>query len=223
MKKIILKSIAFITLIVCVFTVFGCKGKPDYFAYISDLRKDIFVGENDDFGVTVWAGARETPYASDGIKNETALCITLKVVRKTEKKDKITATIYYDSNEYKKDLEYHPVKSAMSASLNVNVLPEKTITIKLEYGDESCTLTLDSALNDDTIPYAEALNKAVSYCDDYIKKHTENNKFNAEISVRLLAENGNNYYYIGFVGTNGEKKAVLIDGENGSVLAKKDN
>lgn len=223
MRKVLFKIGLFIALAVCVLTAFGCGKTPDYFAYIGDLRKDIFIGENENFGVTVWAGARENPYASDGIKCETTLCLTLKVVRKTEKNDKITATVYYDDNEYKKELEFHPVKSAMSASFNVNVLPEKQLTVKLDYGDESCILTLNSALNDDTIPYAEALNRAVKYCDDYIKKHTEKGKFNAEISVRLLAENGNNYYYIGFIGTDGEKKAVLIDGETGSVLAEKNN
>ena len=94
----------------------------------------------------------------------------------------------------------------MSASVNVNVLPEKQVIIKLLYGSEICTITLNSALNSNTVSYFDAVNKAVDYCADYIKNHTEN---------------GNNYYYVGFFATDGEKKAVLVDGETCTVLAEK--
>lgn len=222
MKKIF-NLIVLITISALLTSACACAKKPDYSAYISDLRKDIFVGENDDFGVTVWSGARETPYASDGVKNETLLNLTVKVVAKQEKGDKIAATVCYDENEYAVDLKFHPVKSAMSASVNVNVLPEKQVIIKLSYGSEECTITLNSALNSNTVSYFDAVNKAVDYCADYIKNHTEKGKFNAEISVRLLAENGNNYYYVGFFATDGEKKAVLVDGETCTILAEKNN
>ena len=111
----------------------------------------------------------------------------------------------------------------MACSFDVNVLPEKQVVVKLIYGDQTCTLTALSALNEDTIPYTEALKRATDYCAEYITSHTENGKLKAEISVRLLTENGNNYYYVGFTATDGEKKAVLIDGETGSVLAEKNN
>ena len=222
MKKLI-TIIAIITLVISAASLFACKTKIDYFSYVSDLRKDVFVGENDMFGVTVWAGARENPYASDGIRNETSLNLTIKVVCKKETGDKITATVAYDENEYTRDLSFHPVKSAMATSFDVKVLPEKQLTVKLDYGEESCTLTLDSALAEGTVSYTEALEKAAEHCADYVKRHTEKGNLKAEISVRLLAENGNNYYYVGFTATDGEKKAVLIDGETGSVLAEKDN
>lgn len=221
--KITVKIIAIIALAMSALSLFACKTKIDYFSYVSDLRKDVFVGENELFGVTVWAGARETPYASDGIRNETSLNLTIKVVCKKETGDKITATVAYNENEYTRDLSFHPVKSAMSTSFDVKVLPEKQLTVKLDYGEESSTLTLDSALSDDTVPYTVALEKAADHCADFINRHTEKGNLKAEISVRLLAENGNNYYYVGFTATDGEKKTVLIDGENGSVLAEKDN
>lgn len=222
MKKISIKLLLIV--IPCILTIFAaCNPKPDCFSYISDLRKDVFVAEDETFGVVVWAGARETPYAADGIKNETRLNITVKVTAKKETGDKITAVIAYGDNEYTQDLAFHPVKSAMACSFDVNVLPEKQVVVKLIYGDQSCTLTAISALNEDTIPYTEALKKATDYCAEYIEKHTENGKLKAEISVRLLTENGNNYYYVGFTATDGEKKAVLIDGETGSVLAEKNN
>ena len=188
MKKLI-RIIAIITLIISVASLFACKTKIDYFSYVSDLRKDVFVGENDMFGVTVWAGARENPYASDGIRNETSLNLTIKVVCKKETGDKITATVAYDENEYTRDLSFHPVKSAMATSFDVKVLPEKQLTVKLDYGEESCTLTLDSALAEGTVSFNKALEKAAEHCADYVKRHTEKGNLKAEISVRLLAEN----------------------------------
>ena len=126
---------------------------------------------------------------------------------------------YYEKNQYKIIAYSHPLHSYSFCRLQ----PEKQVVVKLIYGDQSCTLTALSALNEDTIPYTEALKRATDYCAEYITSHTENGKLKAEISVRLLTENGNNYYYVGFTATDGEKKAVLIDGETGSVLAEKNN
>ena len=39
----------------------------------------------------------------------------------------------------------------------------------------------------------------------------------------LLCENGKNYYYVGFICDKGLKKAYLIDGVTGEVIAEKDN
>lgn len=199
----------------------SCTKEPDYFSYVSDLRKDVFIGENENFGVIAWSGARETPYAADGVPQKTALDITLKVTAKREYGDRITAKINYDEYEYAAPLSFHPVKSAMAASVTVDVLPKKEMTVTLIYGDEQETLSLSSALRDNTISYTEALEKGVKHCSKFVKAHTDGDKFNAEISVRLLAEKNNNYYYVGFVAKNGEKIAVLLDGETGEVLAEK--
>jgi len=223
MKKTALLITALLVASVFICALCGCNGKPDYYSYVSDLRKDIFVGENDLFGVVVWAGARENPYASDGVKNPTKLNLTIKVTQKSETGDKITAEIAYDEYRFVKELSFHPVKFAMASSFDVNVLPEKQMTVKLIYGDQSTELTLTSALNENTVAYSKALDSACNYCGDFIKRHTKKGKLEAEITVRLLAENGNNYYYVGFVGADGEKKSVLLDGENATVLADKDN
>lgn len=220
MKKHAKKIIALLLSLTCALLI-SCTQEPDYFSYVSDLRKDVFIGESENFGVIAWPGARETPYAADGVPQKTSLNVTLKVTAKREYGDRITATIRYDEYEYTAPLSFHPVKSAMAASFTVDVLPKKEISVTLIYGDEQETLALPSAMREGTVTYTEALEKGIKHCSKFVKAHTDGDKFNAEISIRLLAEKSNNYYYVGFVAKNGEKIAVLLDGETGEVLAEK--
>lgn len=220
MKKY-LKAVAVALSFTAIALFCSCNTKPDYYSYVSDLRKDVFIGENDDFGAVAWAGTREKPFAADGVAQKTSLNVTVKVTARKEYGDRIEATINYDENEYTAPLSFHPVKSAMCASFDVDVLPKNQIVVTLVYGENQTSVTLNSALNENTISYTEALEKAIKHCSKFVKEYSEKDKFNAEISVRLLSEKGNNYYYVGFVAKSGEKTAVLLDGETGDVLAEK--
>lgn len=217
-----LKKIAFLPLLFAFILVFSsCYSQPDYLSYVSDLRKDLFWGENETFGVIVWAGARETPFAEDGIKNETALCLTVKITQKEETGEQLGIKITYGDKTYENKTKFHPVRSACMCEIPVNVLPEKELTAQIIYGEKTQTLTLTSKLADNTIKYSEALKKATDDAAAFLKKNTENGKLKAEITVRLICENNRNYYFIGFVSEQGEKIAYLIDGENATILAKK--
>lgn len=217
-----IKKVTALTLLMLlfVFTV-ACNSKPEYFSYVSELRKDVFAGENEQFSVIVWAGAREQPYAADGIKNQTSLSLTVKITQKQETGDNLGVTVKFDDKVYQTKTGFHPVKSALCAEIGVDKLPEKQLVVEIAYGENSDTITLESKLSEGTISYNDALNRAVEKASDFLKANTKNGKLNAEIAIKLLCENNRNYYYVSILSVTGEKRAFLIDGETGDVLAER--
>lgn len=217
-----IKKVTALTLLtfLFVFTV-ACNSKPEYFSYVSELRKDVFAGENEQFSVVVWAGAREQPYAADGIKNQTNLSLTVKITQKQETGDNLEVTVKFDDKVYRAKTGFHPVKSALCAEIGVDKLPEKQLAVEIAYGEKIDALTLESKLLEGTISYNDALNRAAEKASDFLKANTKNGKLNAEIAIKLLCENNRNYYYVSILSVSDEKRAFLIDGETGDVLAER--
>lgn len=220
----ILKNV-FISLILCTLTLplLACNSKTDYFSFVSELRKDLFIAENSTVSVLLYSGAKESPAIFDGVKNDTGLLVGIKVIFNEEVSSPVTATVCYDQKNYEIPLEFHPVKRALAGKTNVSALPEKSVDITLRYGENEVTLTAESQLKQDTITYTKALEVATNDAKDFLKENTKGGVLQAEIVVRLLCENDKNYYYVGFITCEGLKLAYLIDGKTGEIIASKQN
>lgn len=211
-----------LTLIIACFFC-GCNSKPDYLSYVSELRKDIFVGEKDNFCVVVHLGSKESPALFDGVKNQTVLLLTFKVTQKEEVGSQIFIKFKTGDKEYEQALAFNPVKSTLSCEVEVNSLPEKSLDVEVIHGENSTIVTTTSKLQPSTISYTKALEIAVGESTEFLKEHTSGGILKCEIVIRLLCENERNYYYVGFVCEQGLKRALLINGETGEVIATKKN
>ena len=201
----------------------ACKQTPDYLSYVSEFRKDVFCGEKDNFSVVVFAGSKEKPATFDGDKKDTFLFLTFKVMQKEECGSAITVNFEIGDKKYSQQLQFNPVKSTLSCDVEVAALPEKNLTVELIFGENSTVITTYSKLNEDTVKYTDALNKAIEKAQPFLKEHTKDGVLKAEIVVRLLCENDKNYYYVGFVCEEGLKQAYLIDGKTCQIIAEKTN
>ena len=210
-----------LTVFIVPFILSACNTEPDYFSCVSELRKDVFVGEQDNFSVVVYAGTKESPALFDGIKQNTVLCLGFKIIQKEEVGSQLTIKFTVNNKNYTAPLTFNPVKNTLFCDVEVSALPEKNFEVEICYGEKSTVVSTASQLNDNTINYSKALESAVSKGRDFLKEHTEKGILNAEIVIRLLCERGKNYYYVGFICEKGLKRAYLIDGSNGEVIAEK--
>jgi hypothetical protein len=211
----------FLTLFIIPFTLSACNTQPDYLSYVSELRRDVFIGEKDNFCVVVYAGMKESPALFDGIKQNTTLCLGFKIIQKEETGSQLTVKFTINNKNYTAPLTFNPVKSTLFCEVEVSALPEESLEVEICYGDKSTVITAASQLNENTISYTKALESAVKKGADFLKDHTKKGVLQAEIVIRLLCERGKNYYYVGFICEKGLKKAYIIDGENGEVIAEK--
>ena len=222
-KVFIAVELAVICVLVVMATLSACNSKPDYLSYVSELRKDVFIGEQDNFYVVVYAGSKESPATFDGIKQDSLLCLGFKIIQKEDIGSQITVKFNVGDKQYSAPLTFNPVKSTLFCDVVVSALPEKNFTVEVCYGEESVTVNTVSQLNENTVSYTRALESAASKGEDFLKEHTQKGVLKAEIVIRLLCENGKNYYYVGFICDKGLKKAYLIEGSTGEVIAEKDN
>lgn len=220
MKKA-LCSLICILAVAAAFPLFSCDKRIDYFSYVSELRSDIFTGEKDNYCITVYAGMKEKPFAHDGVANDTALTLTVKLITKEKINEAVTVKLSYDGKEYTKTLEYNPVLTTVSADITVEALPQKKLQATLSHGETVETIQLSSLRLDDSANYTQALKAATDKASEFINKNSTGANFKGEICIRLLCEGDKNYYYVGFILNDGLALAYLLDGKTCEIIAEK--
>ncbi|MBQ7408219.1 MAG: hypothetical protein IJW13_02985 [Clostridia bacterium] len=223
MKKVLTFAFCLILSISTAIFAVACNSSPDLYSCISELRKDTFVGECEHFNLTIYCGAKENPSAFDGVKNPTSLFVTLKVTQSQATHENLTATFTVGEKQYSAQLKNDNVKNCLTAELTVSALPEKALEVTIYNDQTSAVINATSILRSDTVTYTQAVNSAGEKAKDFIKQNTVKGILKAEIIVRLLNQDSNNYYYVGFVTAEGLKQAYLIDAKTGNVIAQKIN
>ena len=65
MKKLLIPAVCCLPLL---FSAGACKTETDYFDFVSELRNEIYVYQDDTVSVKIYRSDKETPYALDGVK-----------------------------------------------------------------------------------------------------------------------------------------------------------
>ena len=224
MKNLYKKILAILAAVsLCFGVLISCKNNLNLDGYISQLRLSVYEGENQNFKATIYAEKREVPFNADGIIGEIKNALIIKVEFLNGSPDDVNATISYGVEKYETALTYNPVSQKSSANIYVQNLPTlSSVNVEITSGDSSEKLTLSSVIFDNTITYTEALNSVVNANKEKMETLFSSSGGAAEIHVRIILGDGKNYYYVGVVEKGGKTTAYLIDGEAGSVLAKKE-
>lgn len=198
------------------FALSACGGgEINYTDYISEKRDRVYLYEDDNLTVKVQLTSRESPYLSDGYKGDMQdICEIF--VKFSQSPENVTATLGESGGE----MSYMSVTDSFYLSFAA-----------AEIGDSaSVTLTCDGTerqidatgvLYDGVITCEDALESARQYDGDLFAALTNGNNFEGEIYVRLLADEGKCYYYVGVIDREGNTSAYLVDGENGNVIAER--
>ena len=217
MKKLVFS--VFILLTACFFlTSFGCAEENFYLAYVSDLKQDLYFGTANGVNFTACYGFREEPFVNDGKVGEKVYGYTFKLdivpdeIRRslelTVRKETYSAIFIVDNatNEYKAFVE---IKNHF----------EKEFDIIFVCGSEKTPVTLTSRIPENCIGYERALGLLAEKQQPLLNAYTKDNRFNAEIYMRIFIKNDSPYWYVGIADGNGKLKALLIDGFSGELLA----
>ena len=196
----------------------ACGGnEPDYCDYISELRHEIYLYEDDDIGIQVHLSSRETPYLTDGYKGEMdEICEIF--VKFSQNIDGVTAKIGQSGGE----MNYMSVTDSYYLSFTAGETGD-SVQVTLTYGGADRNFDLPSALYEGVIAPETALECVRQYDADTFAALTEGKNFKGEIYVRLLADGGKCYYYVGVTDRDGNTRAYLVDGESGNIIAEREH
>ncbi len=211
------KFICILFLSVCLFSL-GCSAPKGYNENISQIRNNVFYGAGQTYSVEVFAEQRENPFINDGVAGSKQNFI---IVRVLNQNNPITVTATYSGDTYTQTTKYNPHAISMVAVIKVDSLPTQSLSVTVEYNGNSEQIECVSKLKSDTISPLKALNSVLDKEKTFIESIKQDGKLKAEIYIRLIAENDNNFYYVGFGLGSNKLTAFLLDGKTGEIIAGK--
>ncbi len=217
MKKICI-AICFLCLVS--FALPACKTQSTLLNYVSELRSDVFFGQNDNYSVKASYGFKETPFDNDAKVSKKVYQLNFVLLDMQSDQATFSVTFNFKDKECNALFKLNPVSHALTATVNVEDFDLKTFEVIIRRDSNSQTVTLNSLLPADTISPVQALECLEKTQKPLIDAYrSSDGGFNAEIYLRVLVKDQKAYYYVGFASGNQNLKALLLDGKTGKVLA----
>ncbi len=200
--------------------LFACTKKIDYFDYVSELRSNVLLAKNETFSLRLYAVAKESPYAADGVARPVQHRFEAYLLPPDGTK---TTSIGFsiDGKEYGGEMSYDNVKGEYFFACNLDGSALQTLDCKIVYGKEEHLLRANSVRSEKLLTPREALSAVQKSNGDLLNVLTDEYGFAGEIYLRLLYE-ATPYYYVGIIDREGNIRALLMNAETGKILARRD-
>ena len=195
--------------------------KIDYFDYVSELRSNILLAENESCLLRAYAVQKETPYAADGVRRE--MTTRAEVYFTAPSGDK-TATVSFSLNgkTLGGEMSYDNVKEEYFFSVSADLSEAKSLDFCVTYGGKELLFNAKTVKTDATLSPRAVLERLKENEPTLFETLTDENGFVGEINLRLISDDSP-YYYIGFIEKSGKTRAYLLTSDTGRVLAKRES
>ena len=193
----------------------------DYSDRLSEVRSDLFIAETEDFTLTLACVEREYPYADDGIPCPMTKSVQITLAPAGAPADEVTISVGEGATQCGGDASFRTAYGDFYLSQGVDAFPEGSVNVTVTYGGTEHTLAATSVKNEETLSPGEALAKGIAAEKETMERMRKNGVFCGELCVRLLRRDKNYYYFAITDGT--ERISLLLDGETGEVLARRED
>lgn len=205
----------------CLFCLFisACQKGVDYFSYVSELRSNIFLAENEEYSLRIYAVKRESPYEADGIPKE-VFSRTEIYLRAPTNETHYSVSFDLDGKTYGGELSYDNVKGEYYLYCPVDVSSQAFLTCTVSCKDTELSMQALSVLEKDCLVAQNVLQCLIKAEPELFANMTDKYGFCGEIYLRLIYEDAP-YYYIGIIDRNKTVHAFLMHAKTGKILAKR--
>ena len=202
----------------------ACGGGYNYAAHLSEVRSDIFCAETEEFSVTLNCVMREYPYAADGVASPMQKLVEISVSPAGNTAEEYSVYVLGENGEQilGGEASFRNFAGDWYFSQSVETFPEKSVSLRVTWGENVRELAATSVKNEATLGVRDALGCAIEAERELIGRLTQDGVFRGEFYVRLLRRD-KNYYYVGILDRAGGVVSLLLDGETGKVLARREN
>lgn len=211
--------LSFLSLLLLLPALSAC-GTYDYYAHVSDEKRDIFRAETETYTLTVSCVSREYPFLCDGVAAQKSDLLEAVLTEKTPSAGEYE--LYFLEDVPKGgDMSFRSVTGDWYYSRTAETFPEGSLSVRVVKDGTAEDIVATSVKTENTLSPREALQRAVDSEKDYISKMTRGGDFYGEFHVRLLRRD-KNYYYVGIVNGEGDILSLLLDSETGEILARRE-
>ncbi len=200
----------------------GCSHTPNWSDYVSEYRSQIFEGTEGEYSVFATFSRREYPYEADG--NAGTMQDIFETTLTVPDNTKLYMIKYSVNNTpYQSELAFDSVNMTHSCSLSLPEPTQNEIIFQIfdaeNTENELLCITATSVRAENTLLLDELLNRVSAEDDEKFTQLSSGKIFNGEIYVRLLNEDGLNYFYVGLIDRAGSIRSYLVDAQTGKILA----
>ncbi len=211
------KLLLFCLLLCTFFCSAGCKKELCYFDYVSELRNNLFLARNEDFSLRVYSVVKETPYAADGVPQETSSRVEAYLVAPSGAQT-VNFHFQIDERTFGGEMSYDNVTGEYYYSCTLDASKLSSLPCQIDYGNQAIELTANSVLTETTLSPTAALDSLIAQNGELFTSLTDEYGFAGEIYLRLIYEDAP-YYYAGVIDRSGKIYAFLLNAQTGKVLA----
>ncbi len=202
------------------FTLVACKKKVEYFDYVSELRSNILLAQEENFSLRVYAVKKESPYAADGIPQESAPRLEVYFLAPDGDKT-VTLSCEIDNRKIEGEMSFDNVKCEYYYYRTLDVSALSSVDFVVTYGEREIKMTAKSVLTEKTLSPKVILSKLSQEKKRLFSSMTDKYGFTGEIYLRLIYEDSP-YYYVGVIDRQGKIFAFLMNAETGKILAERE-
>jgi len=212
------------------FTLTACgKNNINLHDHVIELRENLFVASDDIYSVSFSTGMRESDYNFDGIVTEMVPFGVLTLTRNNNSSlanDTYSYIVTINDQTYSGFLEKNNNDNSYSADLEVSTTGDEAINVQISFTGYSFNQNLENISKSFQVDSQTALKLAQNELKKDIENLLSDNNIKIEVVMKIMkdysAENAKHYYwYVGIISTNGETMGILLDANNGEVIAKK--
>ena len=197
----------------------SCSKRLDLMDYVSELRKNIFVAETEDFSLRIYSVVKESPYLADGIVQERSPRVEAHLIT-PEGRETCSISFFYNGKTYGGEMSFDNVKTEYYFSRTLDISNANELPCTIEYGNTKIEITAVSVKTSETFSPETILKKLEREEKELFTSLTDRYGFDGEIYLRLIYEDAP-YYYVGIIDRNGKINAFLLNANTGKILAKR--
>lgn len=211
------RRIASIILLAALLPVLSACRQEDYTEHISEVRRDIFCAQTEDFTLTLSCTSREYPYADDGIACPMSDLIEVTLTPAVSPAGDVL--VYAADESWGGEASFSAVHGDYRFSQGVETFPAGSVDLRIAWGERTYEVAATSVRTEETLSPEAALAVLTESESETLTRMRKEGVFCGEFRVRLLRRE-QNYYYVAV--TDGEEQiALLIDAQTGEILARR--
>ena len=192
----------------------GCKKSVDYFTFVSEYRKSVYMYRDDLISVKIYSVDKETPYSLDGVKGAVTN-VTEVFVEYANSADEVEIELLGHGGE----MSWMAVTRNYYLSFSDCDISGASIPVTVNIDGTEKKIDVFNVAEEGTIDGKTALKCVREYDVDAFTSLTDGAAFAGEIIIRLLYDDGC-YYYVGICNREANMHAYLVNGTDGRIIAE---
>ena len=211
MKKFLLSLILGVPALLC---LSGCKKSVDYYSFVSEYRKSVYLYQDDAISVKIYSVDKETPYSLDGVKGDVSN-VTEVYLEYAKSADEVEIELLGHGGE----MSWMAVTRNYYLSFSDCEISGASISVTVNIDGTEKKFDVFNVAEEGTIDGKTALKCVREYDADTFNTLTDGSSFAGEIVIRLLYDEGC-YYYVGVCNREANMHAYLVNGSDGRIIAE---